>query len=196
MKKHIVIIGGGIIGLNCAFYLFEEGYKVTVIDKNHPTDNLNCSTGNTGMIVPSHFVPLASPGIIGKGLSWLLNPRSPFYIRPQMNLEMISWIIKFWKSANEKHVLKSSPNIKAINSLSLELFKELSRNKNFDFFFKQKGMLLLCKTEKVLEEEIHLSATVLQWVLSRLRSRCRIHAQHVQEKICLHFDFQHRYNTG
>lgn len=113
---------------------FEEGYKVTVIDKNHPTDNLNCSTGNTGMIVPSHFVPLASPGIIGKGLSWLLNPRSPFYIRPQMNLEMISWIIKFWKSANEKHVLKSSPNIKAINSLSLELFKELSRNKNFDFF--------------------------------------------------------------
>lgn len=159
MKKHIVIIGGGIIGLNCAFYLFEEGYKVTVIDKNHPTDNLNCSTGNTGMIVPSHFVPLASPGIIGKGLSWLLNPRSPFYIRPQMNLEMISWIIKFWKSANEKHVLKSSPNIKAINSLSLELFKELSRNKNFDFFFKQKGMLLLCKTEKVLEEEIHLSAT-------------------------------------
>ncbi len=63
MKKHTVIIGGGIIGLNCAFYLSEEGYKITVIDKKHPTDNLNCSTGNTGMIVPSHFVLLAAPGI-------------------------------------------------------------------------------------------------------------------------------------
>ena len=63
MKKHTVIIGGGIIGLNCAFYLSEEAYKITVIDKKHPTDNLNCSTGNTGMIVPSHFVLLAAPGI-------------------------------------------------------------------------------------------------------------------------------------
>jgi D-amino-acid dehydrogenase len=159
MKKEIVIIGGGVIGLNCAYYLSEEGHQVTIIDKNDPSSNLNCSIGNMGMIVPSHFVPLAAPGIIGQGLKWLLNPRSPFYIRPQVNKDTISWMYKFWKAANEKQVNASIPSIKAYNSLSLDLYKEIHADKKFDFFFKEDGLLLLCKTEKTLEEEIHLSKT-------------------------------------
>lgn len=159
MKKEIVIIGGGIIGLNCAFYLSEEGHHVTVIDKHHPIKNMNCSIGNAGMIVPSHFVPLAAPGIIGQGIRWLTNPRSPFYIRPQFDLDMIKWLIKFWQAANEKHVVRSSPSLKSLNSLSLALYKELKESQKFDFFFKEKGLLLLCNTEKMLEEEIHLSKT-------------------------------------
>lgn len=162
MQKHVVIIGGGIIGLNCAFYLSEEGHQVTVIDKYHPADNLNCSVGNMGMIVPSHFVPLAAPGIISQGLKWLLNPRSPFYIRPKVSWSMLSWMIKFWKSANEQHVMRSGPGIKNYNSLSLDLFRQLSESKKFNFFFKEDGLLLLCKTEKFLEEEIHLTKTAGQ----------------------------------
>lgn len=157
MKKHIVIIGGGVIGLNCAFYLSEEGHTVTLIERNQPTDNLNCSIGNCGMIVPSHFIPLAAPGIISQGIRWLINPRSPFYIRPQMNPDMISWLWKFYRSANEKHVLRVSPAIKNLNSLSRELFRELHESEKFEFFFREKGLLLLCKTGKTLEEEIHTS---------------------------------------
>lgn len=148
--------------MNCAFYLSEEGHHVTVIDKHHPIKNLNCSIGNAGMIVPSHFVPLAAPGIIGQGIRWLTNPRSPFYIRPQFDLDMIRWLIRFWKSANEKHVAQSSPSLKSLNSLSLTLYKELKDSQKFEFFFKEKGLLLLCKTEKMLEEEIHLSKTANQ----------------------------------
>ena len=54
-----VIIGGGIIGLSSAYYLIQEGWEVTVIDQTDLTDS--CSYGNLGMIVPSHFVPLAAP---------------------------------------------------------------------------------------------------------------------------------------
>ena len=54
------IIGGGIIGLCTAYYLRESGALVTVIDQSDLQDG--CSFGNAGMIVPSHFVPLASPG--------------------------------------------------------------------------------------------------------------------------------------
>jgi D-amino-acid dehydrogenase len=157
MKKHIVIIGAGVIGLNCAFYLSEEGHTVTLIDRNQPIDNLNCSIGNCGMIVPSHFVPLAAPGIVAQGMKWLFNPRSPFYIRPQLNADMISWLWKFYRTANEKHVLRVSPAIKNLNSLSLDLFRELHTSEKFEFFFRKKGLLLLCKTEKTLEEEIIVS---------------------------------------
>lgn len=157
MKKHVVIIGGGVIGLCCAFYLSEEGHSVTIIERNQPNDNLNCSIGNCGMIVPSHFVPLASPGIISQGIKWLLNPRSPFYIQPQMNFDMIAWLLKFYKAANEKHVSRVSASIKNLNVLSRDLYKELHESGKVDFYFKEKGLLLLCKTEKAFDEEISVS---------------------------------------
>jgi len=60
--KNVVVIGGGIIGLSSAFYLQRSGHSVSVIDKGDFSDN--CSYGNAGYICPSHFIPLATPGIV------------------------------------------------------------------------------------------------------------------------------------
>lgn len=66
-----VIIGGGIIGLCSAYYLKKSGWDVTLVDKTDLSDS--CSYGNLGMIVPSHFVPLAAPGMISQGIRWMFN---------------------------------------------------------------------------------------------------------------------------
>ena len=95
----VVVIGGGIIGLSAAYYLLQDGHEVIILEKGD--GDANCSSGNLGMIVPSHFVPLASPGIISKGLQWMFNAQSPFYIRPSFNKQLISWGWKFIKSATE-----------------------------------------------------------------------------------------------
>ena len=70
----VIVIGGGIIGLSSAYFLQESGHQVTVIDQTDMTDS--CSYGNCGYICPSHFVPLATPGIVQQGLKWMLNPQS------------------------------------------------------------------------------------------------------------------------
>ena len=80
MKK-IHVIGGGIVGLTTAWYMNQAGAEVTVIDKTDLSDST--SHGNAGMIVPSHFVPLASPGVISKGIKWMFDKRSPFYVKPE-----------------------------------------------------------------------------------------------------------------
>ena len=82
-----VIIGGGIIGLCSAFYLQKAGYQVTILDKGDLTDN--CSSGNAGMIVPSHFVPLAAPGMLQRGIRWMFDSKSPFYVRPSFNPQLL-----------------------------------------------------------------------------------------------------------
>jgi D-amino-acid dehydrogenase len=82
-RKHVLIIGAGIAGISAAYYLNKAGMDVTVIDKKSGLDN--CSYGNAGMIVPSHIIPLASPGIISKGLRWMLKAESPFYIKPRLS---------------------------------------------------------------------------------------------------------------
>ncbi|HMR93447.1 MAG TPA: FAD-dependent oxidoreductase, partial [Chitinophagaceae bacterium] len=58
---NVTIIGGGVIGLCSAYYLRRQGYDVTIIDRGNITDG--CSFGNMGYVSPSHFVPLATPGI-------------------------------------------------------------------------------------------------------------------------------------
>src|ERR1051326_8105957 len=100
--KNVIIIGGGIVGLSSAFYLRRSGCTVTVLDKDDFNDN--CSYGNAGYVCPSHFIPLATPGIVKQGLKWMLNDKSPFYVQPRLNGALIEWGISFIKSATDKKV--------------------------------------------------------------------------------------------
>src|SRR3954466_4810547 len=108
MAKSVLIIGGGVIGLCSALYCARKGHQVTVLDQNS-ADYEGCSYGNAGMIVPSHFVPLAAPGMVALGLKWMWNPESPFYIKPRLNADLINWGIKFFQPATPAHVQKSAP---------------------------------------------------------------------------------------
>lgn len=139
----VVIIGGGIIGLSSAFYLQQAGHTVTIIDRTDLTDG--CSYGNAGYICPSHFVPLATPGIVKQGLKWMLNARSPFYVKPSLNPTLLRWGWQFVKSATNKHVERSAVPLRDISLLSKSLYEEWTRL--FDFSYDPQGMLELFNTE-------------------------------------------------
>src|SRR6476661_4968665 len=126
-----VVIGGGIIGLSAAYFLQKSGWEVTVVDKSDLSNN--CSYGNLGMIVPSHFVPLAAPGIISQGIRWMFNNKSPFYVKPSFNRDLISWGLKFVRSATTKHVEASAIPLLELNLLSKKLYEELATVPGFDF---------------------------------------------------------------
>ena len=145
MQKQVLIIGGGIIGLSSAFYLQKEGYAVTVVDQGDLSDG--CSYGNAGYICPSHFVPLAAPGIIGQGIKWMFNSKSPFYIQPRLNGELIRWGWNFVKSANRAHVERSAIPLRDIALLSKQLYEEWAKLPGFDFAYEPKGLLDFFQTE-------------------------------------------------
>lgn len=153
-KGKVVIIGGGIMGLTSAYYLLKSGWKITLLDRGDMTNN--CSFGNAGMIVPSHFIPLAAPGMISKGIKWMFDSRSPFYVKPSLDFALISWGLKFMKSATVSHVERSAPFLRDYHLLSRQLYKDLSEDPDFNFGLENKGILMLYKTEKAGEEEIHV----------------------------------------
>jgi D-amino-acid dehydrogenase len=153
--QNIVIIGGGIIGLSCAYYLHKTGHKVTVLEKGSLDDN--CSFGNAGMIVPSHFVPLSAPGMIEQGMRWMFDSKSPFYVRPSFNLDLFKWGLKFMKNATEAHLKHSAVPLRDLSLLSKSLYQELANQQDFDFGLENNGILMLYKTEKTGEEEMHLA---------------------------------------
>jgi D-amino-acid dehydrogenase len=150
----VTIIGGGVIGLCSAYYLSKSGYKVTVIERNDFTDG--CSFGNMGYISPSHFIPLATPGIIAQGLKWMMSSSSPFYIKPRLNLDLIQWGLAFKKSANAKNVEHSAPHLNNLLQLSRELMADLKKGLPA-FNMVEKGCWMLYKSEKTGDHEKHLA---------------------------------------
>lgn len=134
-----IVIGGGIIGLSSAYFLQQSGWEVTVIDKDDFSNN--CSYGNAGYVCPSHFVPMATPGIVKQGLKWMLNAESPFYVKPRLSLDLIDWGMKFIRSANAAHVERSAVPLRDIALLSKHLYEEWFRQPGFDFGYEEKGLL-------------------------------------------------------
>lgn len=147
----VTIIGGGIIGLSSAWYLKSAGFEVEVIDQNDFSNN--CSYGNAGFIAPSHIIPLASPGMVAKGIKYFMNPSSPFYIKPTFDIDLIKWAWNFYRSATAEHVEKSMTVIRDINWLSKKLYKELFLE-NGGFEYNETGLLQIFKTEKGMKAEL------------------------------------------
>jgi len=151
---HIIILGSGVIGLSCAYYLQKSGYQITIIDQCRTLDN--CSMGNAGYISPSHFMPLATPGIVAQGLKWMLDASSPFYIKPRLNGDLIKWGIQFWKHANEKNVQQNSPHLNNLLQLSRSLYLNMDAELGHIFDLQQKGCLMLYKNKKTAHHEEEL----------------------------------------
>ncbi len=152
MSKKVIIIGGGIIGLCSAYYLRKEGHQVSIIDQSNM--DAGASYVNAGYLSPSHIVPLSAPGVMKKGLKWMFNPSSPFYMKPRLEPDFLKWAIAFNNSCNASHVKKSIPIIKHITLMSQELYEDIKKAENFKFHYEKKGLLMLCQTERMLKEEI------------------------------------------
>ena len=151
MSKKVVIIGGGIMGVCSAYFLNKEGHEVTLIDKSNFSSG--ASFVNAGYITPSHIISLAAPGIITKGLKWMFNPTSPFYVKPRLDKDFLQWAWAFKRSATKQKVAQSIPVIKDINILSRELYVAMKSSGDLDFHYDHKGLLMAYKHDKAGEQE-------------------------------------------
>ncbi len=146
------IIGGGIIGLSSAYYLNKSGFDVTIIEQSDLKDG--CSFRNAGMIVPSHIIPLAAPGMIAKGIRWMFNSSSPFYVHPSLNGALLKWGWEFYKHANEKHVKHSIPALRDLSLFSKARYQEWAKEVPFNFDYEERGLLMLYQKPETEKEEI------------------------------------------
>ncbi|KAA3616687.1 MAG: FAD-dependent oxidoreductase [Calditrichaeota bacterium] len=162
-KYDVAVIGGGSVGLCTAYFLQKSGKNVVVIDKALPGSADQCSYANAGYVAPSHIIPLASPGIISKGLRWMLNPDSPFYIHPRLDWQQFKWMWTFWRSANLETVQRAIPILAALCNESANLYNVLAEDKNIgDFGLEKQGLLMLYNTEKAFAADHKIAETAIK----------------------------------
>ena len=152
----VVIAGGGVVGLCSAYYLQKAGVSVLIVDRGRYSEA--ASTGNAGMIVPSHIVPLSAPGVIAKGLKWLMNPESPLYIKPSANPKFMKWLWLFQKHCTAEHVARSIPILRDLSLMSRELFSDVCALPGFeDVGLAHDGLLMIHRSDYAKKDNLDLA---------------------------------------
>ncbi|HZT82455.1 MAG TPA: FAD-dependent oxidoreductase, partial [Gemmataceae bacterium] len=153
--RQAIVVGGGVVGAACAYYLARAGWAVTVLDRGG--FGRGCSHGNCGFVCPSHVLPLAEPGAVGRTLRAMLRPNSPFTIRPRLDPALWAWLWRFWRRCNRQDMLAAGRAIQALLTSSRALYDELLRDEPFDCEWEAHGMLFVLQTRPALA---HYAETV------------------------------------
>ncbi len=162
MSGRLTIIGAGVIGCSVAVEAARRGWQVQLLER-HGQQRDGCSFGNAGMFVPSHFVPLAAPGMIRLGLKWLLRSDSPFHIRPRLSLDLARWGWWFWRASQPGRVAAAEPVLRDLLWRSRELLlSELGTELDDRLHLQQAGLIMLCKLQKTLEHEAVLAERAVE----------------------------------
>ncbi|WP_030904675.1 NAD(P)/FAD-dependent oxidoreductase [Streptosporangium amethystogenes] len=148
----VLVIGGGVVGLFCAYYLRRAGNSVTVVERGPVGGLQSCSYGNTGFVGTQGALPLAEPGVMAQGLRWLLNPESPFYIRPRPDPELLSWLWHFRRACNERDAKAGFQVLVDMKKRSLGILRELCASDGLASTFTAQGMLLAYRTRQGFEK--------------------------------------------
>ncbi|MCC7466513.1 MAG: FAD-dependent oxidoreductase [Saprospiraceae bacterium] len=146
------IIGGGIIGLSTAYYLKQEGWEVTVLERGDLTDG--CSFGNMGYLSPSHFAPLAQPGVVSQGILGMFRQTSPFYVRPALSRNLLDWGLKFVRACTAEHVARSAKPMAELLLLSRYLTAAWQNSGEMNFEYAQTGCINYFQTAKYEKGEL------------------------------------------
>ncbi len=146
----VAVVGGGVVGVACAYFLAERGRSVEVLDAGEVGGG--CSYGNAGLVVPSHSIPMAAPGALSRGLKWMLDPESPFYVKFRWDRALWSWLWRFRSACREEAVRRAVPLLRDLSLESLRLYDALAGPA---CHYGRRGLLLAYRSEEGLRDGIH-----------------------------------------
>jgi D-amino-acid dehydrogenase len=151
MDKKTLIIGGGVIGLFTAYFLVKKGIDVTIIDEGPVPGLHSCSSGNAGMIVPSHFLPIANRGTVKDGFRGTLTPGSGFGLSRAAHPGLVRWMAGFIRNSYGREITGRTATLAALHLESRDLFQKVQATDIPDLTLDLSGLVMVSSTRKSFE---------------------------------------------
>lgn len=155
-SERVVVVGGGVIGAACAFYLRQTGREVTIIDQG--SFGRGCSHGNCGYVCPSHVLPLAGPGALWGTLKTLLARNSPLQVRWRFDPALWQWFAQFARKCNQRDMLAAGHAIQALLASSRALYDGLFASVLTEVEWEPLGLLFVFRTQPAMDHYAHADA--------------------------------------
>jgi D-amino-acid dehydrogenase len=118
MKRHVIVIGAGAIGVVSAIEALRAGFQVTVVDPGRPGDSQSASFGNAGWLSTHSVIPPADRTTLVKVPYYLLDPLGPLSLRPTYLPRITPWLVRYALSAITPSRIESTA--KALRPLLLD----------------------------------------------------------------------------
>lgn len=149
----IIVIGGGVVGLSCAYAINRAGADVSVIERDRCGGAT--SLGNAGWVVPSLSAPMPAPGITAQAIKMIFKRDGPLRIRPKFDPDFLRWCWRFWRSSSQEHYEAGLRAILELNKDTVQLYRDL-RAAGVEFEMHESGLLIAALSEDTLEEYVEL----------------------------------------
>jgi glycine/D-amino acid oxidase-like deaminating enzyme len=149
-KKHICVIGSGIVGICTALYLIRNNWEVTIIDPNGPASK--ASSGNAGLIAVGHVTPLSSPSILKEVPRMIVDPNSSLVIRYTYLPNLIPWLYRFVMAGRPKQYIKHSNSLSELLKGTYSAYEPLIQEADCNDFVKRNGLIVAVTSDVALEK--------------------------------------------
>lgn len=154
MPKHVVVVGGGVVGAFTAWYLAEFGHRVTLIDRGR--FGRGASHGNCGYVSPSHVIPLARSGQVINGLRGLFTRQTALRIEPTRLHLLAPWLLRFAMRCNPRSMMEAGRACHPLLTSSAALYRDLIARLNLAVEWRADGLLFVFRDQRHFD---HYAAT-------------------------------------
>jgi D-amino-acid dehydrogenase len=160
---HIIVLGAGIVGVTTAYFLHEQGYTVTVVERQ-PQVAAEASVGNAGHVCPSYATPWAAPGMQGKSLKWSLQSwlgmDAALRFTPRLDRHQWRWLGQFLSQCNAERYAVNKARMGRLARYSHIQLKAIRERLAIEYEQTTGGNLQLFRTQEGLDNAA-LAAQVL-----------------------------------
>jgi len=145
LKKTIVIVGAGIMGISSALNLIRRGCDVTIIEKE--IDGQSASFGNASWLSSPSITPVLTPGAIFKIPKMLFSRDGPLFLKFPQTLKIMPWLIKYLTYSSEEKVNYISKHLTPLLANSIDEHKKLAQGTNAIRWIKESPFLYIYKNK-------------------------------------------------
>lgn len=147
--EHVIVVGGGVVGVATALSLRRAGFEVTLIERAEL--GASCSFGNAGLLSVSGCVPVATPGILRSLPRLLTDANAPLAIRWRYLPKLAPWLLDFVRASTVARVEVASIALAELLAHAHACYRELLGEDAFNVLTRGGGMLYVYESDRSFE---------------------------------------------